>query len=140
MVTLHDYHLADVPGAAVLSTWDFQACIVVTLHGYHLADIPGAAILSTWDFQACVVVTLHGYHLADIPGAAILSTWDFLPPNLTRTCLLYTPLFISSDMPLQSGSFSAKLLLKKVVYTPTLSPEHASAICSPFPKEPEGNH
>ena len=140
MVTLHDYHLADVPGAAVLSTWDFQACIVVTLHGYHLADIPGAAILSTWDFQACVVVTLHGYHFADIPGAAIFSTWDFLPPNLTRTRMLYTPLFIISDMPLLSDSFSAELLLKKVVYTPTLSPEHASAICSPFPKEPEGNH
>ena len=42
---------------------------MVTLHGYHLADVPGAAILSTWDFQACVVVTLHGYHLADVPEA-----------------------------------------------------------------------
>ena len=113
---------------------------MVTLHGYHLADIPGAAVLSIRDFQARIVVTLHGYHLADIPGAAILSTWDFLPPNLTRTCMPYAPLFIISDMPLLSGSFSAELLLKKVVYTPTLSPEHASAISSPFPKEPEGNH
>ena len=29
--------------------WCFSLC-VVTLHGYHLADVPEAAILSTWNF------------------------------------------------------------------------------------------
>ena len=29
--------------------WCFSLC-VVTLHGYYLADVPGAVVLSTWDF------------------------------------------------------------------------------------------
>ena len=59
-------------------------------------------------------------------------TWVFKPK------ILHQP--NSAHMPLLSSSASAKLLLKKVVCTPILSPEHSSALPSPFPREPKENH